>query len=62
MYACVRFVRLLGVNGELALNSATDKFLKRFRKTEELVIKDGKNMKELSEEELDKYNHEAKKY
>ena len=62
LFAVVSFVRLLGVNGELALNSATDKFLKRFRKTEELVIKDGKNMKELSEEELDKYYHEAKKY
>ncbi len=53
---------LLGVNGELALNAATDKFLKRFRKTEELVLKDGKNMKELSEKELDKYYNEAKKY
>ena len=62
LFAVVSFVRLLGVNGELALNSATDKFLKRFRKTEELVIKDGKNMKELSEEKLNKYYHEAKKY
>lgn len=62
LFAVVSFVRLLGVDGELALNSATDKFLKRFRKTEELVIKDGKNMQELSAEELDKYYHESKKY
>ena len=27
-----------------------------------LVLKDGKNMKELSEKELDKYYNEAKKY
>ncbi len=62
LFAVVSFVRLLGVNGELALNAATDKFLKRFKKTEELVLKDGKNMKELSEKELDKYYNEAKKY
>lgn len=62
LFAVVSFVRLLGVNGELALNTATDKFLKRFKKTEELVLKDGKNMKELSEKELDKYYNEAKKY
>lgn len=62
LFAVVSFVRLLGVDGELALNAATDKFLKRFRKTEELVLKDGKNMRELSAEELDKYYHESKKY
>ena len=62
LFAVVSLVRLLGVNSELALNSATDKFLKRFRKTEELVLKDGKNMKELSEKELDAYYNEAKKY
>ena len=62
LFAVVSFVRLLGVNSELALNAATDKFLKRFRKTEELVLKDGKNMKELSETELDKYYNDAKKY
>lgn len=62
LFAVVSLVRLLGVNSELALNAATDKFLKRFRKTEELVLKDGKNMKELSEKELDEYYNEAKKY
>lgn len=62
LFAAVSLVRLLGVNGELALNDATDKFLKRFKKTEELVLKDGKNMKSLSAEELDAYYNESKKY
>lgn len=61
LFAVVSFVRLLGVNGELSLNDATDKFLRRFKKTEELAFKDGKNLKELSAEEIDRYYNESKK-
>ena len=55
------FVRLLGVNGELSLNDATDKFLRRFKKAEELAFKDDKNLKELSAKEIDRYYNESKK-
>ncbi len=61
LFAVVSFVRLLGVNGELSLNDATDKFLRRFKKTEELAFKDGKNLKELSAKEIDRYYNESKK-
>ena len=37
------------------------KFLRRFKKTEELAFKDGKNLKELSAKEIDRYYNESKK-
>ncbi|MGL5647357.1 MAG: nucleoside triphosphate pyrophosphohydrolase [Clostridium sp.] len=60
-FACVNISRFLNVNGEESLNLATDKFIKRFKKVEEASLKSGKNMKEMSTEELDKLWNEAKK-
>lgn len=62
LFAAASYVRKLGVDSETALSSATDKFLKRFIKTEELVKRDGKDMQTTSVEELDVYYNESKKY
>ncbi len=61
LFAATSFIRLCGVENELALKASTEKFLKRFKKAEELAIKDGKNLKELSAEEVNGYYDAAKK-
>ena len=45
--------RLLNVNAERALNSATDKFIDRFEIVENEVISSGKNINEMEMSELD---------
>lgn len=60
LFSCVNAARHLGVDAELALKSATEKFIKRFSATEELVSADKLDMKELPIEELDIYWDKAK--
>ena len=60
LFSCVNAARHLGVDAELALKAATEKFIKRFAVTEELVSADKLNMKELPIEELDVYWDKAK--
>lgn len=60
LFSCVNAARHLGVDAELALRAATNKFISRFAKTEELVSIDSYDMKELSIEELDVYWDKAK--
>ena len=45
--------RKLGVNPEQALNKATDKFIGRFEKIENIVISENKDIKKVKMEELD---------
>ena len=52
LFAAVNTVRLAGVDCEEALRAATDKFVKRFVKCEELIIADGKDIKEVTNNEL----------
>ena len=52
--------RHLGVDAELALKSATEKFIKRFSVTEDLTAEDKLDMKDLPIEELDIYWNKAK--
>ena len=61
LFSCVNTARHLGVNAELALKASTEKFIKRFSVTEELVRAEGLDMKELPIEELDIYWDKAKK-
>ncbi len=61
LFSCVNASRHLGVDAELALKAATDKFIKRFSKTEELVSLDSYDMNELTIEQLDVYWDKAKK-
>ena len=60
LFAIVSLARLLGLESEEILNLSTDKFIKRFKKTEELILKDGKDMKSLSAEEIDGYYNASK--
>lgn len=60
LFSCVNTARHLGIDAEEALTRATEKFITRFAATEELVTADGRNMPELSIEELDVYWDSAK--
>lgn len=60
LFSCVNAARHLGVDAELALKNATEKFIKRFALTEELVTLDSYDMKELTIEQLDVYWDKAK--
>ncbi len=55
LFSAVNTVRKLGVDAETALYNSTNKFISRFKKLEEYLIKHNKDMKELKIEELDKY-------
>lgn len=60
LFTCVNAARHLGVDAEQALKDATEKFIKRFSVTEELVSAENIDMKELPIEELDTYWDKAK--
>ncbi len=60
LFSCVNTARHLGIDAEQALTKATNKFTKRFAATEQLVRADGKNMPDLTLEELDVYWDDAK--
>jgi len=60
LFSCVNVARKLGIDPERALTDATNKFIKRFAKTEELLRSDGIDMKSLDIHQLDVYWHKAK--
>jgi tetrapyrrole methylase family protein/MazG family protein len=60
LFSAVNVCRLAGVDCEEALSQATDKFIKRFVKCEQLIIEDGKDITDLNELELDWYWLKAK--
>lgn len=60
LFSCVNAARHLGVDAELALKSSTEKFIRRFAVTEQLVNADGLDMKSMAIEELDIYWEKAK--
>ncbi|MDK2885869.1 MAG: tetrapyrrole methylase family protein / MazG family protein [Thermosipho sp. (in: thermotogales)] len=55
LFALVNLSRFLKIDPEISLRKATEKFVRRFQKMENLIKKDNKNLEELSLEELDKY-------
>ncbi len=55
LFSAVNAVRKLNVDGEIALKLSADKFVDRFERLEKAVLKDGKQIKNLSARELDKY-------
>jgi tetrapyrrole methylase family protein/MazG family protein len=61
LFSAVNVCRLAGVDCEQALAGAIDKFARRFIKTEELVLADGKKMNDLTELDLDWYWLQAKR-
>ena len=60
LFSCVNAARHLGVDAELALKSATEKFIKRFSVTEDLTSAENLDMKDLPIEELDVFWDKAK--
>ena len=60
LFSCVNTARHLGLDAEQALSKATEKFIRRFDQTEQLVTEAGRNMPELPIEELDEYWKQAK--
>lgn len=61
LFALVNVVRLLGFDSEQLLHDATDKFITRFGKMEELAAADGKMLSDLPLSEQDRYWEKAKK-
>jgi MazG family protein len=53
LFAAVNLARKLKVDGEVALQRATDKFIARFRQVETLAEKDGRKLEEMSLAEMD---------
>ena len=60
LFSCVNTARHLGIDSEQALSDATEKFIKRFAKTEELLRLEGIDMKSLGIDELDVWWQKAK--
>ncbi|EOU1691973.1 nucleoside triphosphate pyrophosphohydrolase [Clostridium perfringens] len=60
LFACINVARFLEVDGELALNKTIKKFIKRFSYIENEAIKNNKNLKDMTLEEMDKLWEEAK--
>lgn len=61
LFSCVNIARFLKLDSEEALTDATDKFVSRFTKVEQLADESGIDMKNSSVEELDALWDRAKK-
>lgn len=59
-FAAVNVARLKKVDPDLALTQATDKFERRFKLTEQLIMKDGKRFEDMTLPEMDEYWEKAK--
>ena len=60
LFAAVNVVRLANVNAETACSSAVEKFIRRFEMAENLALKNGKRLENLSASELDILWNDAK--
>ncbi|GAA0119995.1 nucleoside triphosphate pyrophosphohydrolase [Clostridium sp. CTA-17] len=60
LFACINVARFLEIDGELALDKTIKKFINRFSYIENEAIKNNKNLKNMTLEEMDKLWEEAK--
>ena len=60
LFSCVNLARHLGADAEETLTASTEKFIDRFKKTEELLRCEGIDMKSLNIDELDVWWRKAK--
>ena len=60
LFSCVNLARHLDCDSEESLTRSTDKFMKRFKDTEDLIRCDGIDMRSLNIDELDVYWRKAK--
>lgn len=61
LFACVNVARLNKIDPELALGSATDKFMRRFIAMEQLIASEGRTLGGMSLDEMDEYWERIKK-
>lgn len=61
LFSLINYSRFIGVNPEDALERTNKKFIKRFRYIEEQTKLQGKNLREMSLQEMDAFWDEAKK-
>lgn len=61
LFAVVNVARQLGIDPELALNTTTSKFIRRFKYIEENAVSMGKKLVEMSLDEMDLFWERAKK-
>lgn len=61
LFSAVNVLRLLGVEGELALKRSTEKFIKRFTLVESEIISKGKTLTDFTALELDDIYNEVKR-
>jgi len=61
LFSLINYSRFIGVNPEDALERTNKKFIKRFKYIEEQTRLQGKNLKEMTLEEMDAFWDEAKK-
>ena len=55
LFACVNVARLAGIDPELALHGATDKFVRRFTAMEARILGDGAQMEHMTLAQMDVY-------
>ena len=55
LFAAVNVARKCGIQPELALNRAADKFVRRFCAVEAAAEKEGRHLRELDMEQFDRY-------
>lgn len=61
LFSLINYARFIGVNPESALEKTNKKFIKRFQYLEEESKKDGKDLSQMSLDEMDMYWEQAKK-
>ena len=61
LFAVVNLSRFIGVNGEVALSNASNKFINRFEKLEQYVRDEGREITDLSLKEMDEIWEKVKK-
>ncbi len=60
-FSLINAARLYGINPENALERTNQKFISRFNYLEEKTLQQGKNLRDMTVEEMDVYWNEAKK-
>ena len=61
LFALINYARFLDINPETALEKTNKKFIKRFQYLEEKAKKEGKDLKNMSLDEMEAYWDESKK-
>jgi len=61
LFSMVNTARLAGVQPEIALNRAVDKFIARFSAMEDKIKKSGNNIQEMNLDEMDVFWEMVKK-